>query len=131
MMDKTFGLTRINVSFVLSFSKINIVKHIRNLHVIHVWKRKTAFKRTFPNWDDLTECVKIRTNYTESTKDLMESLKAIYGGISSSSSTLYVEIGWNQSVRLYTRALRKYEIRRKTVLKIRAMTKGKGNYFEH
>lgn len=130
-MDKTFGLTRMNISFVLSFSKINIVKHIRNLHVIHVWKRKTAFKRTFPNWDDLTECVKIRTNYTESTKDLMESLKAIYGGISSSPSTLYVEIGWNQSVRLYTRALRKYEIRRKTVLKIHVMTKGKGHYFEH
>lgn len=130
-MDKTFGLTRMNISFVLSFSKINIVKHIRNLHVIHVWKRKTAFKRTFPNWDDLTQCVKIRTNYTESTKDLMESLRAIYGGILSSSSTLYVEIGWNQSVRLYTRALRKYEIRKKTVLKIHAMTKGKGNYFEH
>lgn len=129
MMDKTFGLTRMNISFVLSFSKINIVKHIRNLHVIHVWKRKTAFKRTVPNWDDLTECVKIRTNYTESAKDLMESLKAIYGGISSSSSTLYVEIGWNQAV--YTRAFRKYEIRRKNVLKIHAMTKGKGNYFEH
>lgn len=128
-MDKTFGLTRMNISFVLSFSKINIVKHIRNLHVIHVWKRKTAFKRTVPNWDDLTECVKIRTNYTESAKDLMESLKAIYGGISSSSSTLYVEIGWNQAV--YTRAFRKYEIRRKNVLKIHAMTKGKGNYFEH
>lgn len=126
MMDKTFGLTRMNISFVLSFSKINIVKHIRNLHVIHVWKRKTAFKRTFPNWDDLTECQLHRKH--QGSDGVTES--HLRGNLSS-SSTLYVEIGWNQSVRLYTRALRKYEIRRKTVLKIHAMTKGKGNYFEH
>lgn len=95
MMDKMFGFMRMNIFFVLSFSNINIVKYIRNLYVIYVWKRKIVFKRIFFNWDDLIECVKICINYIESVKDLMELLKVIYGGILSLLFILYVEIGWN------------------------------------
>lgn len=83
MMDKMFGFMRMNIFFVLSLSKINIVKYIRNLYVIYVWKRKIVFKRIFFNWDDLIECVNICINYIESIKDLMELLKVIYGGILS------------------------------------------------
>lgn len=95
MMDKMFGFMRMNIFFVLSFSKINIVKYIRNLYVIYVWKRKIVFKRIVFNWNDLIECVKICVNYIESVKDLMELLKVIYGGILSLLFILYVEIGWN------------------------------------
>lgn len=95
MMDKMFGFMRMNIFFVLSFSKINIVKYIRNLYVIYVWKRKIVFKRIFFNWDDLIQCVKICINYIESIKDLMELLRVIYGGILSLLFILYVEIGWN------------------------------------